>query len=215
MINTFPIDDIKNLDVKATAVKVSLHAVSGSEIRVESNNLEESAYRCELHHDTLIVSYTLSSNRLIVLPRHTEAKIDIFLPESLTLENVSLDLGAGQMEAERLSVSEKFDIDVGAGQIRLHQTSAGSLKLRCGAGECFYSGKIDNNFQVNCGVGNCKLRLTNKEQEFDYDISCALGEVSVNRNKLRGIDNRHRSQETTGKKAILQCSLGRISLETA
>ena len=166
-----------------------------------------------------------------------EPRITILLPESLLFEHVTLHLGAGKMNMEQfplschdmnvsigagkwktkqLSVSQNLHIEVGAGKVNLQQAKSGSLKLDCGAGNCFYHGEIYNVFKISCGVVYCELQLANKEQDFDYDISCALGEIQINGNRMRNLSlKRHSSQENELNKAILQCGVGRIILETA
>ena len=133
----------------------------------------------------------------------------------LACHNMDVAIGAGKWKAKQLSVAQNLHIEVGAGSVNLKQTRSGTLNLDCGAGECFYNGEINGGFQIDCAVGHCALQLTNKEQDFNYDISCALGEVKINGQGIRSVGfEKHRFHENALGKAVLQCGVGKITLET-
>ena len=35
----------------------------------------------------------------------------------------------------------------------MKKTTAGSLEVNCGAGNCVYKGRVNGNIKINCGVG--------------------------------------------------------------
>lgn len=234
-VNSFSSQQVKNLELNVGYAQVIFDTTPDKIIQITAENIPSDAYVCEMRNDTLVVSYKPLC-RIPHLPYH-EPQITFLLPESLILEHVSLNLGAGEINIEQvpltcdtmdvtigagkwkmiqLSVMKKLHIEVGAGSINLKRAKSGSLYLECGAGDCFYNGKIDNNFQINCGVGSCELQLENKEQDFDYDISCALGEIKMNGNRLKSCSSTNlRFQNDTLHKAILQCGVGKITLKTA
>ena len=236
MTNTFSPQHIKKLELQAGFVQVIFSTAPDEVIQVTAENLTDGTYLCEMQDDKLVVSYK-PYNRIVHYPRHTKARITLLLPEGFTLEHISLNLGAGKMNmeefplschdmdvsigagkwtAKQLSVVQNLHIEVGAGSVNLKQAKSGTLNLECGAGECFYNGEINGNFQIDCAVGHCALQLANKEHDFNYDISCALGEVKINGQGMRSLGfEKHRFHERALGKAVLQCGVGKITLETA
>ena len=234
-VNTFSPCHVKNLDLQVGFAQVIFGIAPNEDIQVTAEDLADGTYLCEMQDDKLVVSYK-PFNRIVHYPKHIKTLITLLLPESLILEHISLNLGAGNMnmeqfslschtmdvsigagkwKAKQLSVAQNLHIEVGAGSVNLKQTRSGTLKLDCGAGECFYNGEIDGGFQIDCAVGHCALQLANKEDDFDYDISCALGEVKINGQGIRSVGfEKHRFHENALGKAVLQCGVGKITLET-
>ena len=235
-VNTFSPCHVKNLDLQAGFAQVIFNTAPDEIIQITAENLADGTYLCEMQDDKLVVSYK-PYNRIVHYPKHIKTQITLLLPESLMLDRISLNLGAGKMDmehfplschdmdvaigagkwiAKQLSAAQNLHIEVGAGSVNLKQTKSGTLRVNCGAGECFYNGEINGSFQVDCAVGHCAFQLANKEQDFDYDISCALGEVKINGRGMRSISlEKHRFHENALGKAVLQCGVGKITLETA
>lgn len=235
MTNTFSSCHIKKLKLQAGFAQVIFNTAPDEVIQVTAENVTDGTYLCEMQDDKLVVSYK-PYNRIVHYPKHTKTKITLLLPESLMLEHISLDLGAGKMnmeelplscqdmdvtigagkwKAKQLTVTQNLHIEAGAGSVNLTHAKSGKLRLECGAGECFYNGEINGDFQIDCAVGHCALQLTNKEQDFDYDISCALGEVKINGRGMRSLGfEKRRFHENASGKAVLQCGVGKITLET-
>ncbi len=236
MTNTFPSYQVKKLELQAGFAHVIFNTAPDEVIQVTAEDLADGTYLCEMQDDKLVVSYK-PYNRIVHFPKHTKTQITLLLPESFMFEHISLNLGAGKMntehfplschdmnvvigvgkwKAKQLSVTHNLHVEVGAGSVNLKQTKSGTLRLDCGAGECFYNGEIGGGFQIDCAVGHCALQLTNKEQDFNYDISCALGEVKINGQGIRSVGfEKHRFHENALGNAVLQCGVGKITLETA
>lgn len=235
MINIFETDMVKNLEVEAACANVFFTKSLDGQIHVEAEETGRGRYRCEVREETLAVTYEIPK-KLIAFHSDPTARIWIFLPAELVLEQVVLEIGAGNMkiekvplscrnmsvevgagkwEAEQLLVSGKFAIKIGAGNAEAKQVDAGTLNIDCGVGDCTYEGSIHGDITVNCGVGNCKLNLDNEESDFSYDISCALGNVSVNGNKVRCIGSQNISTGGNPQgKAVLECGIGNILVVT-
>lgn len=236
MTNTFSPHHVKKLELQAGFAQVIFNTAPNEDIQVTAEDLADGTYLCEMQDDKLVVSYK-PYNRIVHYPKHTKTLITLLLPENLILEHISLNLGAGKMnmkefplscqdmdvsigagkwKAKQLSVAQNLHIEVGAGSVNLKHAKSGTMRLNCGAGECFYNGEINGGFQIDCAVGHCALQLTNKEQDFDYDISCAFGEVKINGQGMKSLGfEKHRFHENALGKAVLQCGVGKITLETA
>lgn len=232
--DTFETDLVKDLEVDISSAKVLFQKNFDNKIQVTAENVTEGRYDCQLNGNRLVVSYRCS--RISLLPRlhYMTPEITLYLPPDLALERVKLDvgagkvfmeeilfscqkmhanLGAGQWYARQLSVSDSLHIETGAGNVRLEKTTTDNFQLECGAGSCSFEGRIGKNMKISCGVGSCTLLLENKEDDFDYNISCALGKINVNGNGIKGSGSTRTAHTAHSLgTAILECGIGNIEL---
>lgn len=234
--DTFAADEVRSLDLRIAAANVRTREAAGREIRVEAENLQEDRYTCELRSGKLVIAYRV--NGIVNLPRSGGEKeeITVYLPAGLSLEYAVLEIGAGTIDldaapiscgtmdveigagkwnAAQLSVSGRLDVQIGAGKARMKAVTAGSLSIDCGVGSGVYKGRVNGDIRVACGVGSCSLELDNKESDFNYDISCAVGSVRINgsRSKSFGARKSYKNDSALGT-AVLDCSVGSIELRT-
>lgn len=239
IINRFVLDQIEDLSISVSYANIVFQETSDSEIRVEAEGLELGKYSCERKGNQLKIFY--DCRRMIFINVHGKtAKITVYLPTEQILKhkfgnvqfelgagdmkikdvpfscrNLNAEIGAGKWEANQLAVSQRLHVEIGAGSVKMKKTTAGSLEINCGAGNCIYKGLVNGDIKLDCGVGNCKLYLENKENDFQYTISSALGKVSVNGNNMRtfGTGKMYTGKGRLGT-AILQCGMGNIEVET-
>lgn len=235
-VDTFAADDVKNLDLRIAAAAVRTEEAAGREIRVEARNLQGGRYTCELRSGKLVIVYKMEG--VIHLHRlgQEETEILIYLPANLSLGHVTLEIGAGSMcmdavsiscdnmeveigagkwKAAHLSVSDSLNVEIGAGKAKMRGITAGRLNIECGVGSSVYKGRVDGDIKVNCGVGSCGFQLENKESDFNYDVSCAVGSIKINGSKLKSFASKKsfRSESALGT-AVLECGLGSIEFRT-
>lgn len=234
--DTFAADDVKKLDLRIAAAAVRTEESAGREIRVEARNLQGGRYTCELRSGKLIIAYKLEG--VIHLPRfgQNETEIMIYLPANLSLEQATLEIGAGCMymdavpifcdkmevevgagkwKAANLSVSDSLNVEIGAGKAKMKGVTAGRLNVECGVGSSVYKGRVNGDIKANCGVGSCIFQLENKEGDFNYDVSCAMGSVNINGNIRKSFASKSSYKNTSALgMAVLECGLGSIEFRT-
>lgn len=233
--NTFAADEVKRLELRVAAADVEIKEAASRKIRVDAEHTEEGQYCCELRDGTLVVHYQLR-NALINLSSHPTVRITLYIPSGmffasivleagagkvrmeevpLSCEKLNADIGAGKWKAAGLLVQKKLDVEIGAGKAKMTDVTAGSLNVHCGVGKSVYKGRVNGDLKVSCGVGSCKFRLENKESDFDYKLSCALGSIQLNGSKIGclGTQKIHSDGKALGK-AVLDCGLGSIEVDT-
>lgn len=235
-VNTFAVEDVKNLKMDIAAANVRTEAATDNEIRVEAKNLDSYKYVCELQAGKLVISHQIKGVMHLSCLGYENAEIVLYLPANLVLDRVSLEIGAGDVsmdevpftcskmkveigagkwKAELLTVLEKLKVEIGVGKAKMKEVTAGRVSIECGAGSCIYKGRINGDAKVECSVGKCSFQLENKESDFDYDISCALGSVTINGNKIKSFaaQKTYKNENVIGK-AELGCGLGSIEWKT-
>lgn len=234
--NSFAANQVTDMEIEAACARVVFKEAAGDAIRVEAENLLDGDYTCELRGNRLVVIYEVHGRWNIGSSNIDRTYITLYIPANHVFGHIELkiaagriqmeevpvscgymdaELGAGKWKAERLLVTGRLSIEAGAGKAKLQNVKAGSLEVECGAGECVYEGRVEGDVKVECGVGKCELYLQNKESDFDYDISCALGSVRVNGSKIKSMGSQKRRQGTDVLgKAVLECGVGKIVLET-
>ena len=213
--NTFAADEVKRLELRVAAADVEIKEAASREIRVDAEHTEEGQYCCELRDGTLVVHYQLR-NALINLSSHPTVRITLYIPSRMFFASIVLEAGAGKVRMEEVPLScEKLNADIGAGKAKMTDVTAGSLNVHCGVGKSVYKGRVNGDLKVSCGVGSCKFRLENKESDFDYKLSCALGSIQLNGSKIGclGTQKIHSDGKALGK-AVLDCGLGSIEVDT-
>lgn len=235
-VNTFAAEEVKSLKMHVAAAKVRTEAAADGEIRVEARNLHDGRYVCELQSGKLVIAYKLEG--IMHIPRFAkeETEIRLYMPSSLVLDHVVLEIGAGEMRMEevpiscskmkveigagkwkaaQLLVSDGLKVEIGAGKAKMKGVTAGRVNIGCGVGSCVYKGRINGDVRVDCGVGSCDFQLENKESDFNYDVSCAVGSININGKKIKSVTARNtcKSEKALGT-AVLECGLGSIEWRT-
>lgn len=235
-VNTFAADDVKMLDLRIAAAAVRTEETAGREIRVEARNLQGGRYTCGLKSGKLCIAYKMEG--VIHLHRFDldETEITVYLPANLSLEQAVLEIGAGSMyldavplccekmevevgagkwKAAQLSVSDSLNVEIGAGKAKMKNVTVGRLNVECGVGSSIYKGRVNGDIRVNCGVGSCSFQLENRESDFNYDVSCAVGSVRLNGSMLKSFASKksYKNESALGT-AVLECGLGSIEFRT-
>ncbi len=234
--DTFMPDAIKSLEIRVVTANVQIKCSEDTLIHVEAESLQEMDYVCEVRNQKLVVLYGVEGKKHLINFNWKEAQIVLCFPKGKIFEHVALEIGAGnidmkevpvlcnEMEAEigagkwhaaGLQVSGRLDLQVGAGEVKMKTATVGTLNLECGVGACVYRGCVNEDIKVDCGVGSCKFELDNKESDFNYDVSCALGNVRINKSSIRCLGSKKIYSDSKAKGTItLKCGLGNIELNT-
>lgn len=101
----------------------------------------------------------------------------------ISCSSFTLDCGAGDVDLSDIISADRIDINGGAGDINVRNTSAGGLDIDIGAGDFDFAGTVNGNIDVDCGVGDVTFRLTNPAEDFEnggkYTLSCDKGVGSI------------------------------------
>ncbi|MCH5340611.1 MAG: DUF4097 family beta strand repeat protein [Acetatifactor sp.] len=131
--------------------------------------------------------------------------------DNLRAEEVSLEVGAGQIIGRNIRVGE-LGISVGAGQVELPGMNVDVLDVEIGMGELVGSGSIQKSASLECSMGNLELTLTGREQDFNYELEVAAGNLTLGRNSYSGLARERNIQNGADKNMEIECSMGNVTI---
>ena len=133
---------------------------------------DEDKMQCYVEGDTLkikggLITGTGSSSTMIV-----------YLPKDKKFNNITIDVGAGNIEIEKVTGSDT-DVNVAMGQVIIEEMEIDSLNIEVGMGNAEVKGSINHEVIVDCGMGQAILELEGEGKDFNYNLDCGLGSLSV------------------------------------
>lgn len=134
--------------------------------------------------------------------------------QKLTAAEIELEVGAGQILAEYLEAQEA-DLSVGAGEIRVDDMKILNLDISVGMGNFAGAGVIEGKAEAKCSMGNLSLQLAGAQTDYDYEIECVMGNISLGDKKYNKKVEEQTINNGTGRKISLECSMGNIEVTFA
>lgn len=184
--------DIESVRLQLGAAKCRLILWEEEEWLVKGDNLP-SVFTSEKKGNRLEISCTRSGLKL--WQRDADAVLDIYIPKNVSLEKVELEAGVGDV-----SVEEGFLI-------------CEKLELQCGVGTCDIYADILGKAEIEGGVGEVHLTLAGKQQDYDYDLECGLGNIRIGENKYDGAGIDRRIENGSDREIRLECGIGNVEIQ--
>lgn len=224
----FPESEVKSLDIDIKYGEVRFCDSDSDQITINIDAPKRNSYRCSNDNGTLELEDKTSRGWRSF--KDSKVRITIAIPQGkvfeqaelvtnagsvkiecgLSAREIELDLDAGELEADSISAEGDFSASVGAGRMAAKQFSAASLDVDCGMGEVEFYGSVGQEAEIKCGMGRILLELDAKEEDYDYEISCGLGEVNINGRSFSSLSTDQEIHNNTGRMIDLDCGMGEI-----
>lgn len=131
--------------------------------------------------------------------------------DDLLVKSLVLNLGAGQVNAQKLQ-AEKLSVSVGAGEIILKEARLNAVEVEVGAGNCEIGGTITGDVDAECAMGNLTFELTGNEKDFNYDIQCVTGNITVGDKEYSGLAQEREIDNNASKNMEVECAMGNVEI---
>lgn len=131
--------------------------------------------------------------------------------DALAASVIEINLGAGQIRADQMQ-AEKANLTVGAGEIVLENVQFTDMKAQVGAGSCRVQGSIKGNVEADCAMGNIVLSPEGQKSDFNYEIMCVTGNITIEEEKYSGLTKEQTIENHAGKNMELDCAMGNIRI---
>lgn len=185
-IKQIPADKVTSMDLDAGGAGVYVETWEEDYIGVRTTG-KLRRYKTKLERD--------GTYELEIDSKHRDASgmVEIFIPEGKVLDEIELNVGAGEAEFEGILVN-RLDGEVGAGTLTFH-------------------GEILKEGNVECGVGEASLNLKGKLEDYNYELECGIGEIELNDEmSLSGFAGEKKVDNGAARRIKLECGVGKIEL---
>lgn len=226
--------DISYMQLPVSAITKLQITLGGGEFKILPSE-DEHFYLEAKSADKLQVydeKNTLYLKAIRTAVHNPDTKVTLYIPDTVSYEELELELGAGVLRLEDAFTIREADIEVGAGQMFLKNLTCSDLEVEVGAGELIGAGlqvsekgaftvgaghlqvdaDVTGNLAVECAMGSAELTLTGDEDAFDYEIDCAAGMIKVGDREFGGLSAERSLDNGAGRKMELECQMGAIEV---
>ena len=178
------------LDIELTAVNIFIKEGKKFKIETDSDNLNIK----EVGNKLLIID-----KKTGWLPKKAENDLVIYVPKDyifdevliengvgrldvdyLNAKELELELGAGQVNLNRLNVVNFTSIDSGAGEVVIKAGSVNNLDLDMGIGKVKLNLEVIGNSEIDAGIGELNLVLLGNDEDYKINVDKGIGNVEIN-----------------------------------
>lgn len=142
----------------------------------------------------------------------TEASLTIILPREVKMDAVYLEIGACKVEVSDI-VADEFSLVVGAGLATVSDLSVGKLQVEVGAGEAIITNLSVEDLDVDAGVGAVEIEINGAETDYNYDVTCGIGEVTIGDHSYGGMGTTQSISNVGANHQIkIDCGVGEVNM---
>ena len=107
----------------------------------------------------------------------------------------------------------KIEIDASVGAVRVTGADTGKLEVDSDVGAVQFEGSVDGDVDTECSVGAVKLDLAGAKADFNYEIKCKVGSITVGGEGFSGLSRERKINNGAAKKMELDCNTGAIEVK--
>lgn len=165
----------------------------------------------ELEKPTVKISYHSGSHKLLISDEG-DGEIDIY-------SNSQKNIGLGNAPKVLISLPENYaidelDIDLGAGELFFNDAiKAAECEIEVGSGNLQAEALFANELEINIAAGNVNITLDGAKDDFNYNLSCALGNIVLGKTESdSGFDNNCVIKNNAKNDVAINCAAGNIEV---
>ena len=202
---------VRGIEADISAGEIEIISTSEGEngIIVQTENISEHLkLRCYMDGDELKIE---TRKKIAGINNGSVGKVQIFIPQDYMLEEVSFDVGAGKLYIEDV-LTQYLQVSVGAGEANIDHFAAQEAELECGAGSITAVGLAAQEADIECGVGEITYTTAGEETDYNYEVSCGIGEVICGSNRFSGLGREKSINNSAAKDMNIDCGIGNIKI---
>lgn len=208
MGESFPASLIKNLEIEIEAAEVKI--ISGNDFQVKST---ENICKIKQSSDDLKISTERKGFGIFKFFDRVP-KIQITVPVNVQLDNLDIELGAGQLISDAGIKTQTGKLKIGAGECKIKNLMViDGLDVECGAGSVQIEGAITGKSSVECGMGEVKMNLLGNPQDYDYNLKVGMGSVKFNDTEISGLGGNTKSSYSAKNSFKVECGMGAVNIK--
>lgn len=228
-------EPIKSLVFEAGACTIEILEGEETGYIVDFENLKYGTLVTEPDGEGLKISYKQNDNwtaKMFVDGDINDQKITLTIPkdaeldsalfefgaaevimENVTAKKLYLTVGAGELNAERLTATEFAKFNVGAGAFYVDDAALTDAELVCGVGEMNVSGSFYGDTTADCGVGAMELRVRGEQDDYRGELNCGLGEIEFGNINIEGSGKQSHGTSSAERRMDIKCGIGDVDVQ--
>lgn len=207
--NTVDMDFASDLEISLKYDELLIQEYDGDKIRVNVANDAKNDVVVKETSGKITITDTRSGNV------KKKKQIKVIVPSGKDFDTVSLGVDMGTIDLECDLKVQKLSVEVGAGEFSGYgNITAAYCDLQVGAGTIDIDQLDIQKLNADCGAGEIDMVVTGKEKDYNYDLSCGMGEINLEDSEYSGIGiEKNISNEGARKDMVLECGMGEIDVE--
>ena len=207
--NTVDMDFASDLEISLKYDELLIQEYDGDKIRVNVANDAKNDVVVKETSGKITITDTRSGNV------KKKKQIKVIVPSGKDFDTVSLGVDMGTIDLECDLKVQELSVEVGAGEFSGYgNITAAYCDLQVGAGTIDIDQIDVKKLNPDCGAGEIDMVLTVKEKDYNYDLSCGMGEINLEDSEYSGIGiEKNISNEGARKDMVLECGMGEIDVE--
>ena len=207
--NTVDMDFASDLEISLKYDELLIQEYDGDKIRVNVANDAKNDVVVKETSGKITITDTRSGNV------KKKKQIKVIVPSGKDFDTVSLGVDMGTIDLECDLKVQELSVEVGAGEFSGYgNITAAYCDLQVGAGTIDIDQIDVQKLNADCGAGEIDMVVTGKEKDYNYDLSCGMGEIDLENSEYSGLGiEKNISNEGAKKDMVLECGMGEIDVE--
>ena len=207
--NTVDMDFASDLEISLKYDELLIQEYDGDKIRVNVANDAKNDVVVKETSGKITITDTRSGN----VKKKKQIKVSV--PSVKEFDTVSLGVDMGTIDLECDLKVQELSVEVGAGEFSGYgNITAAYCDLQVGAGTIDIDQLDIQKLNADCSAGEIDMVVTGKEKDYNYDLSCGMGEINLEDSEYSGIGiEKNISNEGARKDMVLECGMGEIDVE--
>lgn len=207
--NTVDMDFASDLEISLKYDELLIQEYDGDKIRVNVANDAKNDVVVKETFGKITITDTRSGNV------KKKKQIKVIVPSGKDFDTVSLGVDMGTIDLECDLKVQELSVEVGAGEFSGYgNITAAYCDLQVGAGTIDIDQLDIQKLNADCGAGEIDMVVTGKEKDYNYDLSCGMGEINLEDSEYSGLGiEKNISNEGARKDMVLECGMGEIDVE--
>ena len=207
--NTVDMDFASDLEISLKYDELLIQEYDGDKIRVNVANDAKNDVVVKETSGKITITDTRSGNV------KKKKQIKVIVPSGKDFDTVSLGVDMGTIDLECDLKVQELSVEVGAGEFCGYgNITAAYCDLQVGAGTIDIDQLDIQKLNADCGAGEIDMVVTGKEKDYNYELSCGMGEIDLENSEYSGLGiEKTISNEGAQKDMVLECGMGEIDVE--
>ena len=207
--NTVDMDFASDLEISLKYDELLIQEYDGDKIRVNVANDAKNDVVVKETSGKITITDTRSGNV------KKKKQIKAIVPSGKDFDTISLGVDMGTIDLECDLKVQELSVEVGAGEFSGYgNITAAYCDLQVGAGTIDIDQLDIQKLNADCSAGEIDMVVTGKEKDYNYDLSCGMGEINLEDSEYSGIGiEKNISNEGARKDMVLECGMGEIDVE--